>query len=54
MFRNQLINLISRPVLRIEEYIAKLSKEDLKDFIKYNYDYLYLLLKMRFISFSVW
>ena len=53
MFRNQLINLISRPVFRIEEYITKLSKGELKDFIKYNYDYLYLLLKMRFIRFSV-
>ena len=45
---NQLINLMTtgklspkpRPVFKIEVYIVKLSKRDLKDFTCYNHSYL--------------
>ena len=44
MSKNQLINLISptsRGVFKIEKYIAKLSKKQLKDFAYHNYGYLF-------------
>ena len=48
-------NLSPRPrrAFKIEVYIDKLPKRKLKDFIHYNYGYLFSKLKVRFIGFSV-
>ena len=54
MSKDQLINLITvRPAFNIEESIANIIKErerELKYFIYYNYGYLSLILRMKFLK----